>query len=319
MMYLPTELLNRFQELIYGQCSLRFSPSRLINLETQVRERMRFRGLSSYEDYFLLLQDDVEEFDALIEAITTKETYFFRLPEQFRALGKQVIPEIEQRLSNEARRMTVEEGGPGPWKVPLRIWSAGCATGEEPYSIAMTVMNSLKYPRAWQMELLATDISKKALTTASLGFYETQAIKKIPAPYQKKYLKIVSGGAVVEEELVKKICFRIFNLRALDGCEKRACNFTRLDGTSERIELANRFHVIFCRNVMIYFDFAAQQRLVETLYAALKPGGYLFTGDSEQLHIYKHKFQTRAMEGTYIYQKPEIEGFQERANQDERS
>jgi len=298
------ELLDRFQELIYGQCSLRFSPSRLINLESQLRQRLESRGLGSYEDYLRLLQDDLEEFDALIDAITTKETRFFRLPEQIRALSREVLPRLEGLLSQEAQRMMVEEGGPGPWKVPLRIWSAGCATGEEPYSIAMTVISSLKYPRAWQLEILATDISKKALTTASLGFYETEIIDKIPETYQRKYLKKVTGGAVVVDEMVDKVSFRAFNLRDLDAHRGGPCVFTRLDGRAENIDPTSRFHMIFCRNVMIYFDFAAQQRLVNNLYSCLKPGGYLFTGDAELLHIYEHEFTTREFEGIYYYQKP---------------
>lgn len=305
MMYLPMQLLDKFQKLIYGQSSLSFSPSRLINLEMQLRERLRTRGISSYEDYFKILSDDVNEFDALIEGITTKETHFFRLPEQFRALGTRILPGIEKRLSADARKMMSAAGGPGPWKVPLRIWSAGCATGEEPYSIAMTLMSSLAYPRALKTEIVASDISRDAVTTAKLGFYETEVIEKIPALYRNKYLRVVSGGGVVAEDLVSRISFRIFNLRQLD--DSKSCVFTKLDGRRERIELSERFDVIFCRNVMIYFDFAAQQRLVDNLFACLKPGGYLFTGDAELLHIYDHGFETLEFEGTYFYRKPEVD------------
>ncbi|MGA1791398.1 MAG: CheR family methyltransferase [bacterium] len=251
MPHLPTELLNNFQELIYRQCSLRFSPSRLINLEMQLLERVKTRELPSYEDYFQLLQDDLKEFDALIEGITTKETHFFRLPEQFKALEKEVIPRIEERLSNDAQRLIEKEGWPGSREVPFRIWSAGCATGEEPYSIAMTLMDSLRYPRS----------------------------------------------------------------RNLDVQKGRTCTFIKPDGNSEDLDLLERLDMIFCRNVMIYFDFAAQQQLVENLYACLKPGGYLFAGDAELLGIYKHDFETLDFEGAYFYRKPEIEEIQERAKQ----
>lgn len=301
-MSLPMELLDKFQELIYGQSSLSFSPSRLINLEMQLRERLRTRGLSSYEDYFKVLSDDVDEFDALIEGITTKETHFFRLPDQFRALGTRIIPGIEKRLSSDARKLMSAAGGPGE---PLRIWSAGCATGEEPYSIAMTLMSSLAYPRALKSEIVASDISRDAVTTARLGFYESDVIKKIPALYRNKYLRVVSGGGVIAEDLVSRISFRIFNLRGLE--DNTSCVFTKLDGSRERLDLSERFDIIFCRNVMIYFDFAAQQRLVDNLFACLRPGGYLFTGDAELLHIYKHGFETLEFEGTYYYRKPEAE------------
>jgi chemotaxis protein methyltransferase CheR len=311
MLHLPTELLNQFQELVYGRSSLRFSPSRLINLEMQLRERLKARGLPTYEDYFRVLQEDIKEFDALIEGITTKETHFFRLPNQFRALSKEIIPVIEDRLSREAQKFNLEKGGPGPWKVPLRIWSAGCATGEEPYSIAMTVLSSLKYPRAWQTEILASDISKEAVTSASIGFYETAAINKIPVIHQKKHLKTVSGGGVMADALVEKISFRVFNLRHFNPVKGSPCAFVKLDGSREPIDLFERFDVIFCRNVMIYFDFVEQQRLVDNLYAALLPGGYLFTGDAELLHIYQHHFKTMEFDGTYYYRKSELVNFPE--------
>lgn len=309
---LTTEMLNNFQELIYGQCSLRFSPSRLINLEMQLLERMKTREIPSYEDYFRLLQEDHQEFDTLIEGITTKETHFFRLPDQFEALAKQVIPRIEERLSKEGQRLMVEEGGSEPQKASLRIWSAGCATGEEPYSIAMTLMDSLKYPRIWKAEILATDISKDAVTSASIGFYATELLKRMPHSYLKRYMKMVNGGAVMADELLERISFRIFNLRNLDPKKGGVCTFLKLDGTSERLDMFERFDMIFCRNVMIYFDFAAQQQLVDNLYACLKPGGCLFTGDAEFLYIYKHGFKSVEFEGAYFYQKPEIENLPKR-------
>jgi len=304
MAQLSTDLLKNFQELIYRQCSLRFSPSRISNLQIQLQERVRRREIASYEDYLHLLLEDAEEFDALIEGITTKETHFFRFPEQFKALERVVLPRIETWLAEESQILMEGEGWPGHRKVPLRIWSAGCATGEEPYSIAMTLMEGLKYPRAWKIEILATDISKEAVTAASLGFYETGSLKRIPAHYQQKYMKMGNGGGVVTEELAEMLSFRIFNLRNLDVRQGSPFPFVTPDGRGEGIDLFERFHIIFCRNVMIYFDFIAQQHLVEQLYACLRPGGFLFTGDAELLHIYRHSFETLNCEGAYLYQKP---------------
>lgn len=298
-----TDLLKNFQELIYRQCSLRFSPSRLSNLQIQLQERVKRKEIASYEDYLHLLQEDAEEFDALIEGITTKETHFFRFPEQFKALEGVVLPRTEAWLAEESQ-ILMEEGWLGHRKVPLRIWSAGCATGEEAYSIAMTLMESLKYPRAWKIEILATDISKEAVTAAILGFYETGSLKRIPVHYQQKYIEMGNGGGVVTEGLADMITFRIFNLRNLDVRQDSPSPFLTPDGRGEGINLFERFHIIFCRNVMIYFDFAAQQHLVDQLYACLKPGGYLFTGDAELLHIYRHSFETLNCEGAYLYQKP---------------
>lgn len=305
-MHLSPKLLNNFQELIYRESSLRFSPSRLKNLETQILERIKTRDLSSYEDYLKLLQTDFEEINILIGGITTKETHFFRLPDQFKALAEYVIPKSEECLSKQSQRLILKEGWSGKYKVPLRIWSAGCATGEEPYSIAMTVMDSLKYPRAWEIEILATDISKEAIVIAGTGFYENNIIKKIPIFFQKKYMRAVNNGAVIVNELSKKISFRIFNLSNLDPQEGYKHTFTQLNGSEEDFYVFERFDIIFCRNVMIYFDYPAQQRLVNNLYTGLKPGGYLFTGDAELLHIYKHSFKTLEFNGAYFYQKPDI-------------
>jgi chemotaxis protein methyltransferase CheR len=253
-----------------------------------------------------LLQEDFEEFDALIGGITTKETHFFRLPNQFKALAEYVIPRIEDRLSKEAQSLIVKEGWSGKYKVPLRIWSAGCATGEEPYSIAMTLMDDLKYPRAWEIEILATDISKEAIAIASTGFYDNNIIKKIPIFYQEKYMRMVSNGAIIVNELSERISFRTFNLSNLNLQQGNKCTFIQLNGSEEGHNVFEHFDIVFCRNVMIYFDFPAQQQLVDNLYASLKPGGYLFTGDAELLRIYKHSFDTLDFKGAYFYQKPDI-------------
>ncbi|UCD83218.1 MAG: protein-glutamate O-methyltransferase CheR [Deltaproteobacteria bacterium] len=305
LLHLQPGLLSQLQELIYGQCSLRFSPSRMINLETQIRERIEARGLSSLEDYFSLLQKDLHEFDTLIEGITTKETHFFRLPGQFEALRKEVLPWIEDRLSQEAQRRVAEGIRERTRNIPLRIWSAGCATGEEPYSIAMAVMEGLRYSRAWKVEILASDISQEAVKTASLGSYEAGDLAQIPAGYQEKYMRTVNDRLVMADGIKDKVSFRVFNLRKLNGEREKLYDFVKIDGNREYINLYGRFDAIFCRNVMIYFDIPAQQRLVDGLYACLRPGGYLFTGDAELLYIYEHNFKSIDYERTIFYRKPE--------------
>jgi len=307
MQNLSPELLDHFREFIYRQSSLCFSPSRLINLKMRLQERVNTRALPSYEDYLRLLQEDLEEFDALVEGITTKETYFFRLPEQFKALSRHVLPGIEESMSKEAQRIIVEEGWAGMRTVPIRVWSAGCSSGEEPYSIAMTLMDSLKYPKAWRVEILASDISREAVRKAGEGFYETNAFNRIPNDFQKKFVKKLDHGFKMLNPIKERISFRIFNLRHINVHKGLGSVFRKLDDTSECIELFERFDIVFCRNVMIYFDFDAQQQLIDHLYACLKPGGFLFTGDAELIRIYKHHFRTLELEGTYLYQKPEIE------------
>ncbi|MGA1839302.1 MAG: CheR family methyltransferase [bacterium] len=305
-MHVSSQMLNNFQDLIYRKSSLRLPLSRLKSLEGQILKRIKSRALSSCEEYILLLQRDFGELDALIGNITTKETHFFRLPNQFKALAEYVIPRIEDRLSKETQKLIMEEGWSGNYKLPFRIWSAGCSTGEEPYSIAMILMDTLKYPRAWEIELLATDISKDAIDSASEGFYEKRILKNIPVSYQKKYMRMVSNGAIILNELSERISFRIFNLSNLNPIKSNKNIFIKLNYNQEGRDIFEYFDIIFCRNVMIYFDFLAQQKLVDNLYACIKPGGYLFTGDTEFLRIYKHSFETLELRGAYFYQKPDI-------------
>lgn len=305
-MHLSSQILSNFQELIYRQASLRFPLSRLNSLEGQILERIKTRDIGSCEEYILLLQTDFDELNDFIGGITTKETHFFRLPNQFKALAEDIIPLIEDRLSNKTQNLIMEEGWSGKHKLPFQIWSAGCSTGEEPYSIAMILMESLKYPRAWEIEVLATDISKNAIATASKGFYEKDVLKNIPISYQKKYMKMVSNGAIILNNLSDKISFRIFNLSSLNQPQNNKSTFTKLNHCEEDRDIFECFDIIFCRNVMIYFDFSAQQKLIDNLYACLKPGGYLFTGDAEFLRIYKHSFRTLELKGAYFYQKPDI-------------
>ncbi len=304
MMHLPTNLLNRFQELIYQKCSLNFSASRLINFETQLRERTKDRGLDSYEEYFKLLKNDDQEMNTLIEKITTKETYFFRLPGQFDVLQNKVLPQIEELLSKQALSAMVEDGGPGPWKIPLRIWSAACATGEEPSSIAMCVNEGLEYPRAWQLEITASDISREAITTAGLGSYDKKILDAIPNSYHDEHLSVLADSVMISKQLLDKIDYRLFNLGQVMNHNGNPNTFQKTDGSTEALNLSERFHIIFCRNVMIYFDLKAQQDLINGLYKCLVPGGYLFTGDAELLHIHEHKFETLEHQGTYYYRKP---------------
>jgi len=300
---LTAELLTEFKGLIYRQSSLSFSPARVINLEMHIRERVKNLELRFFEDYLRLLQEDTEEFEKLIERITTKETYFFRISAQFEALGQSIIPDIEERLSRELQ-LKISELQKGKLKAPLRIWSAGCASGEEPYSVAMTVLESLRYPRAWGIEILATDISREVLDIARRGYYESAMLNRIPTRYLRKFVAMHNGGGFISDELKKMISFRIFNLRDITREDSGPGVLTIREGTGDEIDMNEYFDIIFCRNVMIYFDFPAQQGLVDNLYRCLKPGGYLFTGDAELLHIYKHRFKSVEKQGAFFYQKP---------------
>ncbi|MDD5222973.1 MAG: protein-glutamate O-methyltransferase CheR [bacterium] len=298
---IPAEMLEKFEELIYDEASLRFSPSRLFKLENQVIQRSRTRGFNSWDDYFFYLRRDRQELDFLIEEITTKETYFFRLPEQLRIVREIIMPELEAQLSQELQTRLGERPVS---RVPLRVWSSGCATGEEVYSLGMALLEGLEYPLAWSLEILATDLSRKALEMAHRGYYESSALEKIPEEYRKQYVLPRNGGGEIIPMLRNMINFQTLNLRDLVMDKGRRSKLASLYGDGDLVDLTGRFHIIFCRNVLIYFDFPAQQELVTGLYKCLQPGGYLFTGDAEFLHIYRHNFEIVMKDGVSFYRKP---------------
>jgi chemotaxis protein methyltransferase CheR len=300
MMQLPDDFMGRFQEYIYGQSALRFSRARLPNLEIHLRLRLQARDINDCEEYFRLIRNDDEEFQALIEGITTKETRFFRLPHHFQALEKKIVPEIEEKLSSQP-----PEEFPGD-AAGLNIWSAGCSTGEEPYSIAMSALNALKFPRACKLDILASDISDESLKTAQSAFYERKALDRIPPFYRTKYIFPVRDGFMISNGAREKVRFRKFNLKEL-GPATGGVYMKRPEGDTERIALSGSFDLIFCRNVLIYFGFDAQQRLIDGFYNCLKPGGYFFTGDAEPLNNYRHDFTVVEFEEGFLYRKPKNE------------
>ncbi len=300
---LPGRALEEFKRLIYAESSLCFSRARLHNLEAGICLRMEAVDCRSHQGYLEMLKTDSREIQLLLEHLTTRKTGFFRSPEHFLALGEKVLPEIEKRLQEELDISLWTSGRPSP-KPRLSIWSAGCASGEEPYSAAMTVFENLKYPRAWEIEILATDVSRDALKKARLGRYPASEASDLPAWALEKRVKELGGEIIVSDEIASAVRFGLFNLSRLWGDAGPSSRVEFMDDRVEEISLMERFDVIFCRNVMIYFDFAAQERLVNELYKRLKPGGYLFTGDAELLHVYKHSFETADYKDAYFYRKP---------------
>jgi len=304
MFEITTTDLNDILLMIYGRYALHFPPSRLVAVEKQVRERSAFLGLASCSDYLARIRTDPEELNSLVDGLTTKETYFFRLEQHFEALTQSIMPAIEERLTEDLNRNLVSTIGRAIHKPCLEIWSAACSTGEEAYSIGMAALEGLKYRRAWDLRILATDISLDALRTAAAGRYEAKEANKVPTTYRDKYMRPEKGNFVVLPELAEKLRFRLFNLATLWTCPDWLGTFAIPDGGEERIPLRERFQAIFCRNLLIYFDFDAQQRLIERLFGCLKPGGYLFTGDAEPLHVYSHSYRLLEIEGCFVYQKP---------------
>lgn len=267
------ESIGKIKALVYERSHLSFPENRDYQLRRWLEQRMQECNFATPDEYYLALYNDESEFSRLISLITTKETYFFRMPEQFEALSEIVLPDIIDREGRQA--MSALARGE-PYRMRLRVWSAGCSTGEEAYSIAMQILDTIRYPKAWDIKIIGTDINADVLETARRGEYDATRPGNLPPRFIERFFEPSSPGRMMVADEVKELLrFEVFNLRNLGSA----------------VSFRGVFDVIFCRNVMIYFDLDAQQRLVEGLSACLRPGGYLFTGEGEVLHLYNHNLE----------------------------
>ncbi len=240
--------LKLISDLVYKHAGIRLGPEKRHLVELRLGKILRTEGIGSYEEYYrkVLLDKSGEELKRLLNAITTNFTQFFREPQHFDFLKQHVIPELESK---------------GRWEIC--IWSAACATGEEPYSIAITL---LEIPQIadWSKEIIASDISTHALSVAKRGLYPEEALKEINPLLVKKYFVKEPQGFRIKDQVKEIVKFMVFNLLSVPPWREH-------------------FDVIFCRNAMIYFDKETRRKVVDNLREALKPGGFLIVGHVESL------------------------------------
>ncbi|WP_129127835.1 CheR family methyltransferase [Geomonas oryzae] len=292
---LPDPCLDRIRERVFQLSRLYFAPRKLSLFRQRVESRLAQLGFADCCGYLDHLERTPGEYATLLDLLTINETFFFRNPDQFTHLRQVVLPELELVRGREMMRSWGGSGEGGQGIMKLRILCAGCSTGEEPYSVAMTLLEGLRYPRAWDIEVVAGDISKSCLNAAREGFYEIERLHNIPPQLIRKYFTATAGGAFVGEELKSLVRVIPLNLNDLMKGELPA----GIDaGWGE-------FDLVFCRNVMIYFSPACQQLLVETLSRLLAPGGHLFTGDAEPLHLFDHDLVAVPKAGCLVYRKVE--------------
>jgi chemotaxis protein methyltransferase CheR len=287
-------VLEKIGDFVNDRSRLSFSGHKRSVLSQRLSTRLTQLNLPDLAVYWEYLQRTPEEEQQLLDAVTTNETFFFRNGEQFNYLAETILPQLEKARGLDVVRSWGEERVVLPSQImKLRILSAGCSTGEEPYSLAMTVLESLRYPKAWDIEILAGDLSDSCLATARAGFYEAERLKTVPPRLLGRYFVEAPGGATVTDEVRRIVRLVSLNLNdILSGREMPG-----FDGES--------FDIIFCRNVMIYFSSPCQQTLIDSLYRLLARGGYLFTGDAEPLHIFTHDFRTVGDARCLVYQRPE--------------
>lgn len=292
--------LDKIRDYVSKRSRLSFIGHKKGILRQRLESRLEQLGLDDFAAYWDYLRHTSGEEARLLDCLTTNETYFFRNPDQFSHLRDVIIPGIEtSRGMNVVQSWGENRRVPASSIMKLRILSAGCSTGEEPYSIAMTLLESLRYPRAWDLKIIAGDLNGSCLKTAAEGYYEKEKLKNIPDRYVDKYMQRNTDGAVIREEVKNMVSFTPLNLNGLMCGEP-------FPGT---VSVSALFDIIFCRNVMIYFSASCQQMLVDTLHRLLVPGGYLFTGDAEPLHLFDHDFDAIKGARCLIYEKTEMTNY----------
>lgn len=263
--------LSEIRMLIEERTGICFDESRERFFSTRVREYLRAKGLRSGTDLLRNMHKSNVEYEALLERLLTQETSFFRYPGVYEAFEKRVLPELHVKKF---------------WKNPrtLRIWSAGCSTGEEPYSIAITIADSLSFADSWNVEILATDVGRQALKHAERGVYAGRSIASVSEKQFANHFSAAEGGQQVKPRLRKMVSFAQMNL-------------------ASPVYLG-RMDAIFCMNVLIYFSEERRRAVVQRFYETLEPGGYLFLGHSESISKMPVKFQAIVLNDCILYRKP---------------
>ncbi len=269
--------LSEIRMLIEERTGICFDASRERFFSTRVREHLRAKGYERGTDLLRAMRKTNVEYEALLERLLTQETSFFRYPGVYEAFEKRVLPELHAKKF---------------WTNPrtLRIWSAGCSTGEEPYSIAITIADSLSFADAWNVEILATDVGRHALKHAERAVYTGRSVGSVTDQQFATHFSKISGGYHVKSRLRKMVTFAQMNLAS-------AVYVGRMDA-------------IFCMNVLIYFSEERRRTLVQRFYDTLEPGGYLFLGHSESISKMPVKFQAIVLNDCILYRKPTAEELQ---------
>lgn len=264
------------RDLIYDLSGIYYSESKKYLLEGRIAKRLAANRLNTYEEYLKLLKSPANrsELNQLFEVITINETYFFRAPQQFDAFEKIIVPEILKTRSAVSRPV-------------FRVWSAASSTGEEAYTLGIIILERLKplFPNV-TFQILASDISNAVLEAARKGVFKEYAVRNVPPHIMKKYFR-KSGNTYIISDQVKRMV-KFMNINLYDTAAMRT--ITSCD-------------VIFCANVLIYFDIPSKQKVVSNLYNSLNKNGYLFIGYSESLHGITKAFKLVHLPKAMAYQK----------------
>jgi chemotaxis protein methyltransferase CheR len=269
------EEFAKFCEFFYRKTGIQFQQGKKYYVDRRIAERIEKTGSESFRDYFTLVrfQANGEELQFLVNAMTVNETYFFREDYQFDALVASILPAIAR----------IKRRGD-----PIRIWSIPCSSGEEPYSIAINILERWDQADIWNIEIYASDIDTKILHAARTGVFSERSLSRVSAQLRSKYFaQKLDGSFQICDALRESIDFSLCNV--VDPLHTH--RFRDID-------------VIFCRNLLIYFDDVGRRETVEMFFDALGPGGYICLGHSESMSRMSSIFLPRKFKDAIVYQKP---------------
>jgi len=265
--------LARLCEFLYSRTGLTYGESKRFYIERRLAERMAAVGLQNFSAYLALLRNGDAEAEQLINIFTVNETYFYREHNQLRCLSRSLLPEI------------VKDRGPGDL---IRIWSVPCSTGEEPYSLAIWLLENWPLVDAYNIEIVGSDIDTRVLIEAAEGVYGERALSRLPAELVQRYFEAVGSRRQIIGDLRESVKFTQVNI---------------MDATATSRQ--GKFDVIFCRNVLIYFNDASRLAASHNLFSALNRGGFICLGHSESMARISDRFEVRRFEDAIVYQRPE--------------
>jgi chemotaxis protein methyltransferase CheR len=275
--HISPEDVQRFCEFLYRRTGMSFMEGKRYFIDRRLEERIAATGTSSFQAYFSLLRADADhEIEHLINSFTVNETYFYREDHQLRCMTSSMLDIIADRK---------KPGG------TVRIWSIPCSTGEEPYSIALWLMENWSQVDNYNIEIVGSDIDTRALKAAAEGIYGERALMRLSPGLIARYFRLVADRThQIDEGLRNSIEFTHANL--IDSSD---------------MARYRDFDLIFCRNVLIYFDEASRRQAAENLYDCLRPGGYICLGHSESMSRISPLFRVARFPDAIVYQRPEAD------------
>jgi len=264
--------LIRLCDFLYRRTGMLFGEAKRYYIDRRVAERIAATGSSSFASYYALLHADLGEAELLVNSFTVNETYFYREEHQLQCLSRSLLPEV------------IRDKRPGD---RIRIWSVPCSTGEEPYSIAIWLLENWRLVDAYNVEIVGSDIDTAVLRHAEFGEYGKRALSRLPTKLRDTYFEQRDDDSWrIIKDIRESVSFRPANL--IDH---------------ESVQAEGRFDVVFCRNVLIYFDDAARSRAVDSLYDAMLPGAYICLGHAESMSRISSRFEVARFPDAIVYKR----------------